>query len=363
MALVPCMMEDCKESTTRTINSAKAMTQHANGSYLGLLFLASIIVLLNLNQMHRLEHISPPYQWYHSLTLDFSTKAIPAYFQAPTRLRKPLPKRKGGIQTNLVKGGDFVYYKSRDRWDSAPIVLESHRLIFFTIPKAGCTVWKQLFRRMMGYVDWNVQDETTLVPHNPETNGLKYLSDYTPKQASEMMTSPEWTRAIMVRDPKERFLSAFLDKSVSNDHRHIIGRCCTDESCVEDAQTLPGFLKLCASCDDDHWRPQHQRMEVKYWPYIDHVLHVETAANDARRLLTTIGAWDDYGQTGWGSDGDLSIFQSKDRSGAGVHATFAQWQVWKWYTPESEIQVEQFYQCDYENPLLNFTRALCLTCK
>ena len=231
-----------------------------------------------------------------------------------------------------------------------------------TIPKVGCTVWKQLFRRMMGFKDWQSQDYSAMLPHNPHTNGLKYLYHYSLEEASEMMTSPEWTRAIMVRDPKMRFLSAMLDKSVSNDHIHIIHRCCPDKSCVEDAQSIPGFLHLVEKCDDQHWRGQHERVDSKYWPYMDFVGHVETAAQDAKTLLEKIGAWEEFGKSGWGKDGTQAIFGSTDAKSAGEHATHSQWKVWQWYTPESEKLVEKHYQADYMNPLFDFDRDTCLTC-
>lgn len=276
----------------------------------------------------------------------------------------PIPPREDGIVKGLVSPGDFIYYKDNThlRWDGAPIVLESHKLVFFSIPKVGCTVWKQLFRRMMGYKDWQSQDSTKNLPHDPSTNGLKYLYDFGLEQANEIMTSPEWTRAIMVRDPKIRFLSAFLDKAVSNDHVHIANRCCPDKTCIQDAQTILGFLQLIRRCDDEHWMSQHERVDAKFWPYMDFVGHVETAANDARRLLRKIGAWDEFGATGWGEDGSLAIFQSTDTTGAGEHATWSQWKVWQWYTPESEELVERYYQADYMNPLFHFTRGTCLTC-
>ena len=277
------------------------------------------------------------------------------------RLLMPIPPRQPGIVKELVKNGDYIYFNNQHaRWDSAPIVLKSHKLLFFTIPKVGCTVWKQLFRRMMGYDDWNSQDDG--LPHNPGNNGLKYLYHYSLEEASEMMTSPEWTRAIMVRDPKMRFLSAFLDKSVSNDHKHIIQRCCPDKSCVDEAQTIPGFLRLVQLCDDAHWRRQHERVEFKYWPFMNFVLHVETASQDARKLLEKIGAWDEFGKTGWGKDGTLPIFGSTDSSAAGEHATWSQWKVWQWYNNESEKLVEEHYQSDYMNPLFGFERGTCLTC-
>lgn len=285
------------------------------------------------------------------------TKKIPT-------LRLPMPPRPEVPPKDLVKEGDYIYYTGDKypHWDTAPVVIESHKLIFFTIPKVGCTVWKQLFRRMMGYQDWKSQDYEKFLPHNPLTNGLKYLYHYSLEEANTMMTSPDWTRAIMVRDPKLRFLSAFLDKAVSNDHKHIIQKCCPDESCVSDAQTVPGFLQLVQVCDDEHWKAQDERVDAKYWPYIDVVSHVETAASDAKALLGKIGAWDEFGKSGWGKDGDLAIFESTGVSGAGGHATWSQHKVWQWYTPESEEMVERYYQADYTNPLFEFERGNCLTC-
>ena len=35
---------------------------------------------------------------------------------------------------DLVKPNDFVYSAA---WDASPIVIESHKLVFFTVPKAG----------------------------------------------------------------------------------------------------------------------------------------------------------------------------------------------------------------------------------
>jgi hypothetical protein len=171
------------------------------------------------------------------------------------------------------------------------------------------------------------------------------------------MTSPEWTRAIMVREPKQRFLSAFLDKAVSNDHKHIIDRCCPEDGhlldpklCREAEGSASAFLKLAHICDDDHWRPQNSRMESKYWPFIDVVLHVESAYTDSKALLQRIGAWDEYGATGWGRNGLSSIFASTEIQAAGEHATWANWQHWKWFTPDLEEKVERFYMADYENP-------------
>jgi hypothetical protein len=119
-----------------------------------------------------------------------------------------LPSESQNISLNSVEPiqvnfGDHIY--TRNDWDGAPVVIEKFRLIFFTSAKVGCTTWKQLFRRIMGIKDWKAEEYKTMLPWNPELNGLTYLYHYNRKKASEMMTSPNWTRAIFVRDPKERF--------------------------------------------------------------------------------------------------------------------------------------------------------------
>jgi hypothetical protein len=360
----------------RGILKQKGIRMHQLSAGLAILLgLMTVVLILNIGHMVALHNNTPsPLRAYRSdssraLFLPSSYQLETASFdrvrsihhnELPSSLSEGTTKKIFKERHFIVRPGDYIYDKQS--WDSSPIVIESHKLVFFSIAKAGCTVWKQLFRRMMGYSDWLSQDGEKMLPHNPRKNGLKYLDDYSIEQASDMMTSPEWTRAMMVREPKQRFLSAFLDKAVSNYHRHIVSHCCPDESCVENAQTLAGFLKLATVCQDDHWRPQNLRVDYKYWPYIDFVGHVENAAADARTLLKRIGAWEEYGETGWGKSGNSSIFESKDTSGAGVHATWASMQVWKWYTPEVEAEVETFYRGDYENPLFNFTHDECLTC-
>jgi Sulfotransferase family len=152
----------------------------------------------------------------------------------------------------LIQQGDSIHL--RQGWDNSPVVLEEYKLIFFTTAKVGCTVWKQLFRRMMGYEDWKAENtKQSMLPWNPEANGLKYLHHYSRQEASAMMTSPEWTRAIFVRDPKERFLSAYLDKVVQNPFftRHV---CCPHKmDCVSNQTSLQDFLQLVQTCENNQY--------------------------------------------------------------------------------------------------------------
>ncbi|CAB9497592.1 Carbohydrate sulfotransferase 9 [Seminavis robusta] len=308
-------------------------------------------LFLNLLQVSKLKDVPSPNQSGRRAQIDPVSRSTIKYKP------KGFAKRSMKHANVLVKAGDFVY--SEAGWDSSPIVIESHKLVFFTVPKAGCTVWKQLFRRMMGFQDWKTQssqDDSRQIPHNPKHNGLRYLHQYSLREANEIMTSPKYTRAIFVRDPKERFLSAFLDKALSNDGSHVQAKCCPGGDCVKEAQKFPGFIKLVLNgCSNPHWDSQSRRMEPKYWRHLDFVGHIDNAAADAKKLLQQIGAWDDFGKSGWGANGDKAVFESKATDVS--HATWSKYKMWKHYTPELETIVENFFAADYTTPVLNLTRS------
>jgi hypothetical protein len=241
-------------------------------------------------------------------------------------------------------------------------VIEEHKLIFFTTPKVGCTAWKQLFRRIMGAKDWQIEGDHKakrkglMIPHNPAFNGLKYLYHCDRETASQMMTSPEYTRAIFVRDPKERLLSAYLDKDVANSH-FIRIKCCPRGDCIEKSkESLAGFFDLMQTCENAHWNPQSRRVEPKYWPYINFVGPMETVTDDSERLLKQIGAWDKHGKSGWGEDGNVGVFGTKAGGGGRIHATNARERLRNYFTPELEEQVDLFYTSDYESLVMNLTK-------
>lgn len=251
-----------------------------------------------------------------------------------------------------VLSTDYIFQNMS--WDAAPIVLEEFKLIFFTIPKVACTVWKKLFRRMMKYRDWRVQNKVRMVPYSPMYNGLRYLYHYDAERATHFMTSPQYTRAVFVRDPKERFVSAYLDKVVREKGIHIKNVCCPDGSCIERAKSVAGFLQLAQTCMDEHWRPQAKRVDEKYWPYMNFVGRMENLERDARRLLERVGAWEKNGRKRWGPYRNESIFMS---FGEVSHSTRASDRVAQYITtPELERQIEGYYAEDYTNPWLNFSK-------
>lgn len=262
------------------------------------------------------------------------------------RVKEPINMEPG--RTKLETGH---YVMGKWGWDASPVVVEEFKLIFFTIPKVGCTVFKQLFRRMRGFDDW--ADVTDRVPHDVEYNGLNLLSTYSVDKASEMLANPKWTKAIFLREPKDRLLSAFLDKVVSRRERFIHRHCCpNNEACVGSvADSFESFIWMTTQCRDPHWIPQTWRMEGRHWAHINFVGHLASVADDTKALLTKIGAWEKYGKSGWGKSKEDPIFTSH----AVPHQTGAKSHLEEYFTAEIERLVENLYQEDYNHPLFNFT--------
>lgn len=243
----------------------------------------------------------------------------------------------------LLKSSSFIY--SKNNWDASPIVVEKYKLLFFTIPKVACTVMKHLLVRM-------TKNNNTLTlgdsfVHDPSKNGLKYLHHYSIQDANAMLTGSDWTRAILVRDPKERILSAYLDKGKRRNASYIQRHCGHAVDSFEQfvSYTIP-------NCTDAHWMPESFRMEREIWPYINFVGHVETAEDDIRKLLRRLGAYQEYGATGWGPYQNASIFATPKSV---RHATGANQLMKQYYTPELEKRVEEIYRVDYDHPKLNLT--------
>lgn len=258
----------------------------------------------------------------------------------------------------ILSKDDYIYRPGP--WDGAPVVVQKYKLLFFTVAKVGCTVWKQLFRRMAGYDNWKAWN---MKSHDPNINGLRYLYDYSLQDANNMMTSKEWTKAIFVRDPKARIVSAYLDKGRRKDGMYVSRHCCGgDAACGRRAsESLDAFVNIAlsngttatattSSCaQDPHWMRMTDRINPKFIPYMNFVGRFETVAVDARRLLQQIGAWDDFGATGWGVDGNETMFESN----SATHATHATGNLTDYFgSTRTETIVQEFYAKDFVSDLL-----------
>jgi hypothetical protein len=207
---------------------------------------------------------------------------------------------------------------------------------------------------MEGFEDWNEWGGPNELPHHPDHNGLKYLYHYSVEEASEMMRSNNWTRAIFLRNPKDRFLSVYYELIFTGSGHNMINRlCCPEEhGCAKQISSMVRFLDLIQGCNSSQWDPQWYRMETQYWKYINFIGKLDNLEEDSKRFLKQIGAWDAIGKSGWGADGNETMF-TKDgheldhvRTALGI------------YTPMVDRLVEEFYRDDYDNKIFNFTKRV-----
>jgi hypothetical protein len=241
----------------------------------------------------------------------------------------------------LVRINDYIY--SNQDFDSSPIVMESHKLIFFTVAGVADTAWRCLFRRMEGLEDW--QDP------QKQHDGLKHLSDFSVERASELMTSPEYTRAMFVRDPKVRLVSNYLEYVRRDNGEYILWPCCGgDPGCVDRTlKEFPYFLDIIQECDEPYWRPQGRKMEPRYYELLNFTGNYVTLKEDSERLLKHIGAWDSYGSTGWGKGGTERVFYDA------ISLSRSEFQS---FYPQQEIEkrAQKSFKMDYDNAVLHLTR-------
>jgi len=164
-----------------------------------------------------------------------------------------------------------------------------------------------------------------------------------------MLASDEWKKVIYIRDPKQRILSAYLQWVADDDGSYIRGKCCPEQGvCANIArESFEGFLHVAGVCRNAHWTPQTWRMEGRYWAYMDEINPIEEASVTVKALLEDLGAWDDFGASGWGEDGSERIFPEDYRTSA-----WTQWQ--DYYDDDTEPLVEDMYQEDYNNPYFDY---------
>jgi hypothetical protein len=192
--------------------------------------------------------------------------------------------------------------------------------------------------------------------------------------------------ALFVRKPKERFLSAYLNKVISNFGQHI-AKCChaflntvphqkdaspqnynslTDACTIKQAKKdISTFFSLIQSCPDDaHWLLQSQRLDQKYWEYLSNNNNnnnnnkcclLETWRRENKRLefywtLLELGTT----MTMDHRDGERLV---KTISPQLTHLTRVKHQLPWYYHVILERQVDDYYRQDYKLSMLNLTNV------
>lgn len=96
-------------------------------------------------------------------------------------------------------------------------ISEADKVLYCAMPKTGCTKMINLFLRLAGNPDWiPVQRESFGAVHKSfNEDKTMHFWDLSEEIQLESVSSSDWIRAVVLRDPIERFMSGYLHKTVT----------------------------------------------------------------------------------------------------------------------------------------------------
>lgn len=214
-----------------------------------------------------------------------------------------------------------------------------HRYVYVEVPKAGCGTMKATLggleaARMGPWMVERVQD----APHNrlaatPFVKPFQLPND----QLEEVLTSSDFRRFTVVREPASRVLSAYLEK---------IGQGLKQSADIVDAVfertgvrkdpadiSFEEFLNVIADQpsrkQDPHWRRQADHLGIEFVDY-DAVIHLDQLDVSWTRIAELVGV-----------PALQEEFFCRNSTGASTR-------VGEFYTPATLATVAQIYRDDYD---------------
>ena len=247
---------------------------------------------------------------------------------------------------------------------TSAFVLPAHRLVFCAIAKAGSTAWLRFLRRLSGDAEW--LGSPHFVSEQGRVANLTQIRHFTHRQEREaMLVSPDWVRVVVVRDPAERLLSAYLDKvrkhkdSTFQLHRYARNLRLGDGAPVEQQLGNLSFAefvdRVTRNLDlrirlDEHWAPQSSSCGLSDLVSRYHVIVHDRQHPQQRQLACVMALMEGRGR--WSlsraSARDLqNTFGSPTRARRAEHATDASAKLRAFYDTALLRRVVAAYAKDY----------------
>ncbi|CAM9665193.1 unnamed protein product, partial [Ectocarpus sp. 4 AP-2014] len=139
--------------------------------------------------------------------------------ESPVRERNEVEREDQEMEgTTAVRGGDAGKEKIVITHENLPkmknvVILREEGIIYCPIAKVASAEWKRSLRWMVGIEDW-MGNHTNL--HSAGKNGLERLQEWGLEGITWALESDRYLRFVVVRDPAERLVSAFLNKCVTD---------------------------------------------------------------------------------------------------------------------------------------------------
>ncbi|XP_062923400.1 carbohydrate sulfotransferase 8-like [Mobula hypostoma] len=234
-------------------------------------------------------------------------------------------------------------------------VEDRHRLLYCEVPKAGCSNWKRVLMVLSGLASSPAHIEHQVAHYG---NSLRRLDSF--DRAGMAWRLRTYTKALFVREPLERLVSAFRDKfEQPNAYYHpVFGRAiiaryrpnATRQALLSGSGvTFPEFVRYLLDPRrplglDIHWERVGRLCSPCLIRY-DFIGHFESLGAEAQALLRLVGA-----------PANLTFPRSKDRH-RGVERTSLRLsrRYLAQLSADQRRRAEDFYLADYT--MFNYTRS------
>lgn len=212
----------------------------------------------------------------------------------------------------------------------SPIVVHKYKWIMFSAQKIVSSKQKKFIRGVLGCGDGGEN------PQQEHDGCFTFLRDYDIAEVSKMMSDSSWTKSMFIREPFEKVLSSYLFVKKYN---------YTDTHLGMTTKNFSQFLYeiVPQNAHDPHFEPQYQRIDEKWWPYVNFIGTMADFSNKFQELLQKLGLWEEFGKSGWGENGVQPITKN-----TAVHATKAAEKMNKYYTLELKKYVAKYYANDFK---------------
>lgn len=261
------------------------------------------------------------------------------------------------------------------------LLFPSGKLAFCGVPKAGITQWLQFLRFTIGSRDYQS------FPYFKKDLAGFYLDRLDPEAQQTIWnnSTTRWTRAIFLRNPAERLLSAYLDKVYTKPppktkeikrfppfgfnvsfQEFVDYIAMVNVTKMENHSVHTGLSWM----TDPHWRPQAWSCGVsEHLADFDCVGSLDRAAAHTKLLLQHTNLWESFGKHYRVSPVNTTNFnpslpppfvwppplsqkaigfQQEDEMDTFLHGTGSKLKLEQYYTPELMEKVKKLYWMDFE---------------
>jgi hypothetical protein len=178
------------------------------------------------------------------------------------------------------------------QWAAAIRVLTKRKLSFCSSAKVASTTSRSYFMNISGG-EVVVPENAQFGVHNANFIELRALDL---KAQQWVLTSPEWTRVLIVRNVVERFVSGFLDKVIKDCEKgenihHAVNYYNQYGFSCDKHQDAEAFISLLESVPrmEGHFGPQASICLIGKFPYTDVIYADENLDENLSRLSERLG--------------------------------------------------------------------------